>query len=168
MILTPWQKYKTEKAQKKNSELRISGAYAIANNIGIVFHNNAQAKIEEAEKLGTLIKMDGKKVKIIAYEHKSSIKHLPYDTFTRANFDFWGGFVGKPILDFVNAEFDFLICLDQEPNTLVKSVLANSNAKCRIGRLSEESQDTFEMLFDASGEGVEWIEKLYQYLKKLS
>lgn len=168
MIFTPWHKYRTKKAQAANLDKRNSGSYANSTLIGIVYHNDDQTKIDEAERLSTLIKMDGKTVKTIAYEHRNSIKHLPYDTFTKTNFDFWGRFIGKPLQDFVSTEFDFLICLDDEPNMLVQSVLAHSNAKCRIGRYSEENQHTFEMLYHNSGDNEQWVEKLYNYLKKLS
>ena len=168
MIFTTWQKYKTKKTQQANLERRKSGSYSNASKVGILFHNDEQDKIDEAEKLATLLKMDGKSVKTMAYEHKSSIKHLPYDTITKSNFDFWGKFIGKPLEDFVSTEFDFLICLDQQPNNFIKSVLAESHAKCRIGRYSEENQNTYEMLFDDSNGGDQWVEKLYQYIKKLA
>lgn len=168
MIFTTWQKYKIKKTQQANLERRKSGSYTKANKIGIIYHNDDLAKIDEAEKLATLLKMDGKLVKTMAYEHKNSIKHLPYDTISKSNFDFWGKFRGKPLLDFTSAEFDFLICLDRQPNNFIKSILAESLAKCRIGRYSEENQNTFEMLFDDSNGGNQWVEKLYQYIKKLA
>ena len=73
MIFTPWQKFKMRKAQEANLEKRNSGPYATSALLGILYHNDDQAKIDAVEKLATLIKMDGKKVKIIAYEHRNSI-----------------------------------------------------------------------------------------------
>ena len=90
MILLPWLNYRTNKAQKDNKGLRESVAYKAANNIGILFCNDEQRKIEDADKLISLLKKDDKKVKVIAQEHKSAIKHLPYDTFSHENFSFWG------------------------------------------------------------------------------
>ena len=168
MIFTPWQKYRTKKAQEANYSHRNSGSYEKSSHLGIIYHNDDQSKIEDAEKIATLLKMDGKNVKTIAYEQRNSVKHLPYDTFTRANFDIWGRFLGKPLQDFVEADFDFLICLDEEPNLLIKSILAHSKAKCRVGRYNEENQHTFEMLFDNASEGKQWVDNLYEYLKKLS
>lgn len=168
MVFRPWQKYRIKKIEEDNRALRQSGSYDSAENIGIIYFNDDQAKIEDAEKLGTLFKMDGKKVKTIAYEHKNSIKHLPYDTFTKSNFDFWGKFIGKPLQDFASAEFDFLICLDQIPNVSVQSVLAHSQARCRVGRNNEGNQTTFELLFDSPDEGGQWVNNIYQYIKKLS
>ena len=113
--------------------------------------------------------MDGKKIKVIAYEHKNSVNHLPYDTFSKENISFWGSFLGKPINDFVNADFDFLICLDEQPNSMIRSILANSHAKCRVGRFEENNQVMFEMLLKgATSSGKNWIDSLYQYLKIIS
>ena len=58
MIFTPWQKYKTNKAQKANFELRSSIGYTEAASFGIIFHNDEPSKIDAAEKLSTLLKMD--------------------------------------------------------------------------------------------------------------
>jgi hypothetical protein len=169
MIFTPLQKYKINKAQKRNIELRDSIAYERASYFGIIYQNDEQAKIDAAEKLSTLLKMDNKKVKNIAFEYKSTIKHLPYDTLTNENFDFWGGLKGKVATDFIEADFDFLICLDNEPNGAIRTVLANSKAKCRVGKFNKENEVTFEMfLVDKSNNYVQWVEELYQYLKQLS
>ena len=169
MILKPWLNFRTNKAQKKNKGLRESVAYKTANSIGIVFCNDEQSKIEDADKLIDLLKKDNKKVKVIAQEHKSAVKHLPYDTFNDDNFSFWGNFIGKPIIDFINAEYDFLICLDEQPNHLVRSILANSQAKCRVGKFEENNQQTFEMLLeDRTKNGHNWVDSMYGYIKIIS
>ena len=169
MILKAWLKYRTNKAQKTNKGLRESVAYKTANKIGIVFCNDEQRKIEDADKLINLLKKDNKKVKVIAQELKSAVKHLPYDTFNKDNFSFWGEFIGKPINDFISADYDFLICLDEQPNYLIRSILANSQAKCRIGKFEENNQQTFEMLLkDKGNNGHNWVDSMYRYINLIS
>ena len=169
MILLPWLKYKTNKAQKSNIGIRESVAYSAANKFGIIFCNDEISKIDAADKLISLLKKDAKKVKVIAQENKSAIKHLPYDTFTKDNISFWGNFIGKPINDFINTEYDFLICLDQQPNSLVRSVLASSQAKCRIGKFEENNQQSFEMLLqNKNNNGHDWVDSMYRYIKIIS
>ena len=169
MILKVWLKYKTNKAQKNNKGLRESVAYKTASKIGIVFCNDEQRKIEDADKLISLLKKDSKKVKVIAQEQKSAVKHLPYDTFNKDNFSFLGEFIGKPINDFISADYDFLICLDERPNYLVRSILANSQAKCRIGKFEENNQQTFEMLLkDKGNNGHDWVDSMYRYINLIS
>ena len=169
MILKPWLNFKTNRAQKNNKGLRESVAYKAADRFGVIFCNDEQSKIEDADKLISLLKKDKKKVKVIAQEHKSAVKHLPYDTFNDDNFSFWGDFIGKPINDFIDAEHDFLICLDDQPNHLVRSILANSRAKCRIGKFEENNQQTFEMLLeDRTKNGHNWVDSVYRYIKIIS
>ena len=169
MILTPWLNHRTNKAQKNNLSIRKSIAYSEALKIGIIFCNDDQSKIEAADRLGTLLKMDGKQVKTMAYERRNDVKHLPYDSITRENFSFFGNFIGKPITDFVNNEFDFLVCIDEQPNNLVRNILANSKAKCRVGRYEENNQPSFEMLLKNKKSGDSgWVDSIYQYLKILS
>jgi len=169
MIFKPWLIHRTSKAQKHNISLRKSIAYKQAKYLGIIFTNSEHIKIDAADKLSTLLKMDGKKVKIIAYERRNSIKHLPYDTISSENFSFWGGFIGKPIEDFVNAEFDFLICIDEQPNPMIRSILANSQAKCRVGRYEESNEPSFEMLVgNGNSENLAWVDSIYHYIKILA
>ena len=63
MILKPWLNYKTNRAQKNNKGLRESVAYKAAERIGIIFCNDEQSKIEDADKLISLLKKDDKKDK---------------------------------------------------------------------------------------------------------
>ncbi|MEN8250399.1 MAG: hypothetical protein ABFS32_15805 [Bacteroidota bacterium] len=168
MIFIPWLKYRTKKAEKSGKDLRKSVGYSQAENIGILYYNNDHNKIDAAEKLSTLIKMDGKKVKVIAYEKKSTVKHLPYDTFTKENFSFWGTLIGKPINDFVDLSFDFVICLDRQPNIFLQNILATSKAKCRIGRYKKDNQQLFEMLIEEKKPGNDWVNSVYDYLKIIS
>jgi hypothetical protein len=165
----PWLNFKTNRAQKNNKGLRESVAYKAATRFGVVFCNDEQSKIGDADKLISFLKKDNKKVKVIAQENKSEVKHLPYDTFNADNFSFWGNFIGKPINDFINAEHDFLICLDDQPNHMVRSILANSRAKCRIGKFEENNQQTFEMLLeDRTKNGHNWVDSVYRYIKIIS
>lgn len=168
MVFTPWLKRKTKLAQKANKDLRKSIAYSKAETIGIVYYNNDQSKIDAAENLSTLIKMDGKIVKIIAFERKSTVKHLPYDTFSKENFSFWSNILGKPLIDFVDTPYDFLICLDRNPNIYLQNILAISKAKCRIGRYAEESRQLFEMIIDDKNDSADWVKSVYDYLKIIS
>ncbi len=165
MIFKPWLQHKIKKAQKLNKGLRQSVPYKTANKFGVVFCNDEQSKIEAADKLMALLKMDGKSVKTLAYERNNTIKHLPYDTFSKSNVGFWGSFNGKQVLDFIAAEYDFLICLDEQPNDLIKSILANSRAKCRVGRYKENSESSFELLLEPGNRQQDWVDTIYQYLK---
>ncbi len=168
MIFKPWLHHKIKQAQKLNKGLRKSVSYKSAGKIGVVFCNDDQSKIEATDKLMAWLKMDGKTVKVLAYERNNAIKHLPYDTFSRSNVGFWGSFNGKQVLDFIEAEYDFLICLDEQPNDLIKSILANSKAKCRVGRYQENSEQSFELLLEPGEEKQDWVETIYQYLKIIS
>ena len=166
MIFKPWLNHRTTKAQKANKDLRKSIAYSKSQRIGIIFNTDDHSKIDAADKLNTLLKMDGKTVKILAYERQNAVKHLPYDTFSAVNFGFWGGFIGKPLEDFVKVEFDFLICIDKQPNAMIKSILANSKAKCRVGRYDENNEPLFEMLVkNNETKNIEWVDSIYHYIK---
>ena len=169
MILKAWLNYKTNKAQSANKRLRESVAYKTASKIGIIFCNDEQRKIEDADKLVSLLKKDSKKVSVIAQEQEKAVKHLPYDTFNKENFSFWGKFIGKPINDFISADYDFLVCLDEQPNFLIRSILANSQAKSRIGKFNENNQQTFEMLLkDKGNNGHDWVDSMYRYINLIS
>jgi len=169
MIFKPWLNHRTSKAQKLNKDLRKSIGYNKSASVGIIYTTDDHSKIDAVDKLVSLLKMDGKRVKILAYERQRSVKHLPYDTFSSEDFGFWGGFLGKPIEDFVKVDFDFLICIDEHPSTMIKSILANSQAKCRVGRYQEENEPLFEMLVqNSTDQEMSWVDSIYHYVKILS
>ena len=167
MIFKPWYRYKIRQALKTGKQ-RHSPGYKQAGQIGLLFFYDDNQKLEAAERLVSMLKTDGKKVKVLACERKKTIRHLPYDSFSQDDFGFWGSINHKGLQDFIKAEFDYLICLDQRPTLLERYIISGSQAKCRVGFYEPGNEETFEMLVAPGQNGQDWVLSVYNYLKQLS
>jgi len=106
MIFKPWYRHKIRQALKAGKQ-RHSPGYKQAEQIGLLL----------AERLESMLRTDGKKVKVLACERKKTIRHLPYDSFSQDDFGFWGSINHKGLQDFITADFDYLICLLLRPTS---------------------------------------------------
>jgi len=169
MFLKQLLAYKTRKSEKDNLSSRKSISFKKAENVGILFSNNDPEKNSVIDRLISELKHDGKKVKVLAFEQNTSIRHLPYDSFSRRDINFWCKYLKPNLTNFVEREFDFLICPDDPPGALISNVLAMSKAKCRVGRPNNQNKSTFELMISSKDPSPNnWVASMYDYLKKIN
>lgn len=168
MILSQALTYKTKRFQKDNHGLRSSIPYQQAKQIGILFSNDQPEKSSMAEKLVNHYRNDGKQVKVLAYDKNVQVKHLPFESFSNKDVNFWGSFVNQSINQFSETPYDFLICLDEDPGKIVQNLIAKSRAKCRVGILSSENpiQNLFELIIFSSNDS-NLVDSVYSYTKNI-
>ncbi|MCF6361193.1 MAG: hypothetical protein L3J29_10590 [Cyclobacteriaceae bacterium] len=168
MILGQALSYKTNRFLKSNINLRESIPYTQAQNFGILFSNSTPEKGKIAEQLSTLLKGDSKKVKVLAYDRNVEIKHLPFESFSKKDLNFWGNIISQSVQNFSNVSFDFLICLDHNPGEIIKNLLAKSKAKCRVGVCSnsEAYHKTFELIIQTEND-LNTVDSVYSYTKNI-
>ena len=167
MIFRKYIQLKNNRLRKKNNSESHSVSYNEAKLIGIVFTHKSVSQIDWAEQLSALFKKDGKKVKIMAYEPSREVNHLPFDTFTDKDITFWGNYTRSNVNTFIDEQFDFLFCIDEEPNTIVENILMSSHAKCRVGKYREGSEDIYDLMI-APGTDNEWLSGMHTYVKRIN
>jgi len=168
MILGQALLYKTKRFLKSNLNLRQSMPYDEAQNFGILFSNNTPEKGKVVEQLSAYFKGDNKKVKVLAYDHNVEVKHLPFESFSKKDLNFWGNITNSSVQKFSETSFDFLICLDHNPGEIIKNLLAKSKAKCRVGVCDdfETYQKTFELIVQTAHDS-NFIDSVYSYTKNI-
>ncbi len=168
MILGQALSYKTNRFLKKNQAIRASVPYAQAQRIGVIFSNDSPEKITLAEQLRSQLQADGKQVKVLAYDKYVQVQHLPFEAFSNNDLNFWGNFTKQSINKFSDTPFDFLFCLDNDPNDVIKNLLAKSKAKCRVGICEnfEAYQNTFELIVQTT-KNSNIIDSVYSYTKNI-
>lgn len=168
MILGQALSYKTNRFLKQNHAIRTSVPYVQAKNIGIIFSNDSPDKTTLAEDLKSLFLVDGKRVKVLAYDRNVEVQHLPFESFSNKDLSFWGNFTKQSIDNFSDTTFDFLYCLDKNPGEIIKNILAKSKAKCRVGVCDdfEAYQKTFELIVQTANDSS-IIESVYSYTKNI-
>jgi hypothetical protein len=166
MIFKKYIRLKNKKLKKDPNIRHRNVSYKNATKVGLIFTHDSIDKISRAEELNKLFLKDGKTVKIMAYKPVGQVNHLPYDTFTNKDITFWGKYTRSNVNNFIEQEFDFLFCIDDEPDLIIENIIALSKARCRVGKLNNNQYDLFELMI---GPGIDsnWLNGMYDYVKRI-
>jgi len=166
MIFKKYIQHKNKQLRKLPSSGHINISYKKSTSLGMIFTHDSIDKISRAEQLSKLFLKDGKHVKIMAFKPVGQVNHLPYDTFTLKDITFWGEYNRSNVNNFIKQEFDFLFCIDDEPDLIIENIMALSKARCRVGKYSESNQDLFELMI---GPGIDtnWLNGMYDYVRRI-
>lgn len=161
-------RYKTKSYLAKNKTLRYNEAYKKAVSIGLIFTVEDRQKHDQIKSLIRKFEHDGKKVKALAYLPPDQENYeFMFDFFTYREISLWGNITATSAREFADTPFDFLLYLDVTPNDLILNVVAQSKAKCRIGKFWSEGEPFFEMMIENKGDSKVLIEELYKYITAL-
>jgi len=161
-------KMRTRSALRKNKSLRTSIPYKQSQVIGILFTVEDKQKHSDIKEFIHLLEHDGKKVRVLQFlPNKKENYEFLFDFFTADDLNFLGKINSAPVDQFSQVPFDFLFYLDSQSNPLVLNLLANSKARCRIGRFNETESDYYEMMIEQNGTLKGLIETMYKYTKQL-
>lgn len=162
-------KIRTKSQLKKNRVVRGSTAYTKVTTVGLLFSVEDKSKHELVKEFARKLEHDGKKVQVISYLPKQKENYdFLFDFFTLKDISIWGNLESETALRFSETSFDYLYCLDLEPNPFVLNILARSKAKCRAGIFAEAMQPFFELMIDCRTGVKGLIDGLYKYSVKLT
>jgi len=162
-------KIRTNSQLKKNKAVRSNLPYTQASTVGILFSVEDKKKHDEIKALVHKLEHDGKKVDIISFlPNKKENYEFLFDFFTIKEVSFFGQITSSHAIKFSETSFDYLFCLDAEPNPMILNLLARSKAKCRVGKFQEESTPFFELMIDnADKQAKGLIDGIYKYTTQL-
>lgn len=145
--------------------------YHQVNQIGILFHLGPTT---DSEALGRFIKkleQDHKKLKVLTYfeQYTSNPYNFYFDYFRKSDIS-WKGEINSPKMNqFLDTQFDFLFCIESEPQPVFDLVLSQTKANCRIGLFDEKRTNLFELMV----QNPDWndldhtLEQMLKYTKLL-
>ena len=124
-----------------------------AKTIGIIFQHTTSEDFELLKKYVLYLRELKKKVKVIGYYVTKDEPSLQY---SKVDYDFFGkkshNWFGKPtdhiVTNFIEEEYDILIDLNFQRESVLTYVAANSRAKFKVGQL-EENDMIHDLLIDA-------------------
>lgn len=158
-------KLKTKSYLKGNRTMRANLPYKKAVTVGIIFTVEDKQKHDLIKDLSKKLELDGKKVTIMSFlpKKKENYEFL-FDFFSENDLSFWGKITSTAATAFSNSPFDFLFCIDTEPNVLILNLIAKSKAKCRVGKHYEgEDESFFELMIEKPGNTKGLIDSIYKY-----
>ncbi len=158
---------RTKSWLKRNKTLRNTIAYQTAQSVGVVFSIDNESSLPSIDLFIHKLQNDNKKVTVLAYyPNKIELYSHKYDCFTPQNISFWGNFKTDKVSEFVNESFDYLFHLDDKPSTIVQGILAQSHAKCRIGKYADASDPYYEFMINTKEK--DYLQEMYEYTSMLN
>lgn len=161
-------KIRTNNQLKKNKTERGSTPYKKALTVGILFSVEDRKKHDDIKALIHKLEHDGKKVQVLEYlPNKKDNYEFMFDFFTLKDISFWGKIESEKTLKFSDTPFDYLFCIDTEPNPMLQYLLARSKAKCRVGKFHEGEESYFEFMISSDNNVKGLIDGIYKYTTQL-
>lgn len=143
--------------------------YRIARTVGIAY-NAQKVNPKFMNKVIHYFESMGKSVHTMGYVDEKEIRlfmpNYKEGYFCLADLDFWG--LPKPdkIKRFVSSDYDYMISLDVEGELQVQALMAQCNAKARIGKHLEAFTFAHDFMIKSyAGTAEEFFEDLKKYLK---
>jgi len=131
------------KKRKKGEKKLVT--FEQAQHIGILY-SWSDGKKEEV--LTSLIEKIGpeKKIEVLCFNPTKVTINSQHPTFDDSILTNFGKLNSEDVQRFIKAPFDYLFHLDFESNELLKNILIQTNAKCRIGVHNEEHTGYYELM----------------------
>lgn len=138
--------YHIKRYCKRNIK-RYTRSFDDATSIGLVCSYKTLIKGKEIDELVEKLKKLDKKISMLVfYENSSDTSSVSASSFSRKDLNFFGFWSNAYVKSFLSKKFDFLINLDLVSNNFVNSVLAESQALCRIGSYAADSDSFLELI----------------------
>jgi len=152
---------------RRNKAARSTTAYSRAETIGVIFCIEDEKLLTEYDSFIHKLRNDNKQVTVLAYfPKKIALYDYKYEFFTPQNISFWGNYNTDEVSNFVEQSFDYLFHLSDKPSAVVNGILAQSKAKCRIGKYAESHDPYYELMINTKQK--DYLEEMYNYTSILN
>jgi len=169
MFKNTFLKFRTGKAVKLNKSAHYSTSFVEVNQVGILFTSGDESKLNAIKQLTSQLESDRKEVQILEYApSKNDQSKSDFPKYSIKSYNFWGNLENSDAQNFINQTFDYLFVIDQEIILPIQNILAQSKAKCRVGRSVPGMEAYFDLMIEMTGDHTALIQGMINYTKKLS
>ncbi len=162
------------KKSLKSGVKRYSTGYAEAEKILIFFTSEGNQKIVLVRSLINKLEKEGKKVRcfyLLLHDEDKPDVHLDegMSKLTKEDFSMFGEVQEPGIRELLQEEFDYFIHADTECSIYSDLILAQSKARCRIGKYFEGHEDQYDLMIKIGEDRkVNYLlQQIYHYAKAL-
>ncbi|MEL6412790.1 MAG: hypothetical protein AAFQ08_01555 [Bacteroidota bacterium] len=138
----------TKRLLKARPAVSTNVGFRQAQNMGILYRGDSQAKHEAIHCLADRLSQLGKKVTTLCYAPPAvAVTNLSFPTVTRQDVGLWGNITQPQADAFVSTAFDYLYQVDAaggDPE--LDYLVAKSQAKCRVGHYTPARTALFEVM----------------------
>jgi hypothetical protein len=150
---------------------RVAPLFAEAKQVGILFNADNQAMEKPLAAFIRQLEKEGKSVSSLMFfdNERQAAFQFPYEVFTGNEIDWLGNITSEKAKKFMEKKFDYLFCFSTQPTALIDLLLANSEAKCRIGFYQEGREAFYELMLipDKGTKEEQMIPLALEYTKNI-
>ena len=155
------------KTSKRDSSVAIP-SYEQAKRIAVLYTFEDEKKEEAVDALKELIDVT-KKVDILCFIDKKEIPYGKHPSFRIEQLSNWGKINSEEVEKFLETPYDYLIHLDFEMNEIIKNLLTNTKAKCRVGFHADSASSYYELMIgmNKSAGTTNFAQQIVKYIKAI-
>lgn len=116
-----------------------------AKKLGIIYTWDGQKKEKEVEDFIQLI-IEDKTVDVLCYNPTKEVIDTQHSTVSLNDLTALGKLNSEIAREFTNKSFDFIFHFDFELNDIIRSILVQTNARCRVGHHSADDSAYYELM----------------------
>ncbi|OEK05252.1 DUF6913 domain-containing protein [Roseivirga misakiensis] len=158
---------KTGKRDKKNLGPIIP--FDQADKVGIIYTWKGPEKETEIENFIQSLIDENKSVDVLCYNPTKEPIQTKHPFVSLSDLSALGKLNSEAALQFGNTPLDFLFHLDYELDDILRSILIQTNAKCRVGHHSPDNSAYYELMIgiDKSNSLSNFTAQILKYIKAI-
>jgi len=159
--------FQTKSALKKNVAKRENIPFSQVKKIGIIHSFGDDKSVQAIYHFFDLLEKKGIKVEVLILKDKKEELSIPEfilaDTHEITQLGKW---TNESVVSFYNNSFDYLIHLNLEESILIDNILAQSKARCRVGKYKEDKKAFYELMISPEKDTIQkLIDQIYHYIQ---
>lgn len=142
----------TEYLIRRRCVRRVNIGFDQSKAMGILYNGDDPEKREAVHQLVMQLRQLGKQVTVLCYVSSHQQVSNPIEvTVTHRDIRLWGKITAPQAKAFVDTSFDYLYRVDLDSHPILDYLLAQSNAKCRIGYYRTGRTPLFDLMVGLAG-----------------
>ncbi|MEO9474482.1 MAG: hypothetical protein ABJG41_03080 [Cyclobacteriaceae bacterium] len=165
MLKKPLITYKINRSENKRS-FNKSFDFAKAKKIALVFNAASAKDAEQIIKINSALKAEGKEISTLAYCKSRKKSTLTYPLFDTHDISAFGSYKTEELNSFMKRDYDMVLCADESDHYIVRYILSQIKANCRVGLSMQEAKPQYEMIIKSEAQDIR-VEEVLKYLKMI-
>ena len=169
MLKKSFLSFKTKAALKSNKAVRSNLSFNKVRKIGILHHYVDDSSVQAIYHFFDQLEKNGKKVEVLIIKDKQDELNIPeFLVADQQETTQFGQWTNEDVQHFIKESFDYLIHLNGDSSVFTDNILAQSKAKCRVGKYTKSRKAYYELMVSPEQDTMKkLIDQIYHYIQIL-
>ena len=157
-----------QRTLRANTAQRRTRPFSDVRTAGILYCSDSPGTTEAVQGIRQQLEACGIQTTLLEFREKQpDSAGEDSNSFSPKDFSLWGSLRNTNVESFIRQEFDYLFSADRLLHPAVEFVLAASQARCRAGISSDESNPFLDVMIQSDGQPEQILNELLNLTKKL-